>query len=74
MAAQVKESGCVCMWGVWGGGKCSQNPRPRMPKDLWSPGSVPLWPSPADSPDLSLSVCAMGARDQALRTCPGPDF
>ena len=27
--------------------------------------SVPLWPSPAHSPDLSLSVCAMGARDQA---------
>ena len=27
--------------------------------------SVPLWPSPAHSPDLSPSVGAMGARDQA---------
>ena len=27
--------------------------------------SVPLWPSPAHSPDLSLSVGTMEARDQA---------
>lgn len=56
---------CVCVGGCVCGGDAARIPGQGCLRAHGPPPSVLLWPSPAHSPDLSLSVCAMGARDQA---------
>lgn len=61
----------LCVWGgvgwevVAGWGHAARIPGQGCLRTRGPFPSVLLWPSPAHSPDLSLSVCAMVTRDQA---------